>query len=116
MLWLKRCIVQTLPHEFIVANVVYPVVLLAFGRSIALLPMMVGCIQSGLQALIKTFYKVEALLDDNDNGLIDQHDLEVKVPNPRVELPYTYLVAWYIMHCPSLMTATHTSEGFVPFL
>jgi len=24
------------------------------------------------------------------------------VPNPRVELPYTYFVARYVMHCPSL--------------
>jgi len=49
--------------------------------------------------------------------LIDQHgNPEAKVPNPRVELPYTYLVAWYVMHCPSLMTVVHTSEDFVPFL
>ena len=38
------------------------------------------------------------------------------MPNPRVELSYTYLVAWYVMHCPSLMTTVHTSEGFVSFL
>jgi len=36
-------------------------------------------------------------------------------PNPRVELPYTYLVAWYIMHCPSLMMAVHALKDFVPF-
>ena len=29
MLWLKRCAVPTLPHEVIVADVVYPAVLLA---------------------------------------------------------------------------------------
>ena len=29
----------------------------------------------------------------------------VKTPNFRVELPYTYLMAWYAMHCPSLMAA-----------
>ena len=107
----------TLPYEVIVADVVYPVVLLTFGRSIALLPMMVGCIQSGLHALTKTFYKVKTLANDDGNVFIDQHgDPEVKVSNPRVELPYAYLVAWYVMHCPSLMTAAHTSEDFVPFL
>jgi len=49
---------------------------------------MVGYIQSGLRALTKTFYKVEALIDDDGNVLIDQHgDPEVKVPSPRVKLP-----------------------------
>jgi len=36
-LWLKRYVMPTLPHEVIVANVVYPAVLLAHGRSISLL-------------------------------------------------------------------------------
>jgi len=85
--------VPTLPHEVIVVNVVYPAVLLAFGQSIALLPTMVGCIQSRLRALTMTFCKVEALVDDDGNVLIDQHSEEVKVPNPRVEFSYTYLVA-----------------------
>ena len=84
----------TLPHKVIVANVVYPAVLLAFSQSIALLSMIVGCIQSRLQALTKTFCKVEALVDANSNALTDQHgNLEVKVPNFRIELLYTYLVA-----------------------
>jgi len=61
-------------------------------------------------------FKVKVLVDDDGNVLIDQYgDPEVKVPNPRVELPYTYLVVWYIMHCPSLVTVAHTSEDFVPF-
>jgi len=41
MLWMKRCVVPTLPHEVIAADVVYPAVLLAYGKSIALLPAMV---------------------------------------------------------------------------
>jgi len=77
----------------------------------------VGCIQSELRVLTKTFCKVEALVDDKGNMLIVRNDdPEVKVHNPRVELPYTYLVAWYVMHCPSLMTVVHVSEDFVPFL
>ena len=40
----------------------------------------------------------------------------VKTPSPRVKLPYTYLMAWYLMHCPSLMTVVSASEGFVPFM
>ena len=63
MLWLKRCVVLTLPHEVIVADVVYPTVLLAHGKSIALLPAMVAGIQSGLRALVKSFCQVEAIVD-----------------------------------------------------
>ena len=37
MLWLKRCVVATLPHEAIVTNVVYLAVLLAHGRSFSTL-------------------------------------------------------------------------------
>ena len=42
----EACVVPTLPHEVIVANVVYPAVLLAHEKSIDLLPVMVGGIQS----------------------------------------------------------------------
>ena len=42
MLWLKRCVVPTLPHEVIVADVVYTAVLLAHGKSISLLQVMVA--------------------------------------------------------------------------
>ena len=38
MLWFKCCVVPTLPHEVIVVDVAYPAVLLAYGKSIALLP------------------------------------------------------------------------------
>jgi len=67
--------------------------------------------------LTKTFCKVEAPVDDKGNVLIDQNDnSELKVPNPRVELSYTYLVACYVMHCLSLMAAVHASEDFMLFL
>jgi len=76
-----------------------------------------GVHQSLLRVLTKTFCKVEALADDESNVLIDQSDdPELKVPNLRVELPYTYLVAWYVMHYPFLMTSVHVSKDFVPFL
>jgi len=100
-----------------VVDVVYLVVLLELGWGIAPLPTMVGCIQSGLRALAKRFCKVEVLVDAKVNVLTDQHgNPEVKVPNPRIKLLYTYLVAWYVMHRPSLKTAAYTSEDFVPFL
>ena len=46
MLWLKQCVVPTLPHEVVIANVVYPTVPLTHGKSIALLLAMVAGIQS----------------------------------------------------------------------
>jgi len=42
MLWLKRCVVSTLLHEVIITDMVYPAVLLAHEKSIALLPAMVS--------------------------------------------------------------------------
>jgi len=48
----------TLLHEDIIADVVYPTVLLTYGWSLRLLPAMVGCIQSGLRVLCQSFYNV----------------------------------------------------------
>ena len=41
---------------------------------------------------------------------------KLKTPNSHIELPYTYLIAWYNMHCPSLMLAVYAFEDFVPFV
>ena len=106
-----------LPHEMIVTNVVYPVVLLAHEKSISLLPAMVADIQSGLWELTKSLCQVEAIVDSQGRPVVDSEGRpEVKTPNPRVELPYTYLMARYVMHGSSLMTAVSPSEGFVPFV
>ena len=109
--------VPTLSHEVIVADVVYPAVLLAYGKSITLLLAMVVGIQSGLRALVKSLCQVEAIVDSEGRPEIDSEGRpRVKTPNPRIELPYTYLMAWYVMHCPSLMTVVPLSAGFVPFV
>jgi len=94
ILWLKQYVAPTLLNEVIIADMVYTAFLLAFSQNIVFLLAMVGCILSGLRVLTKTFCKVEALADDEGNVLINQNgDPKLKVPNPRVELPYTYLVA-----------------------
>ena len=94
MLWLKRSVVPTLPHKVIITDVVYPIVLLAHRKSIALLPVMVARIQSGLRALAKSFYHVKAIVDAEGHPITDfnGHPM-VKTPSPMVELPYTYLMA-----------------------
>ena len=78
---------------------------------------MVGDIQSGLRVLAKNLCQVEAIVDSQGMPVVDSEGRpEVRTSNPRVELPYTYLMAWYVMHCPSLMTAVSPSEGFVSFM
>jgi len=60
---------------------------------------------------------MELIVDSQGRPIVDSKGrLEVRTPNPRVELPYTYLMPWYIMHCPSLMTAVSLSEGFILFV
>ena len=94
MLWLKRCVVSMLLHEVIVADVVYSVVLLAHEKSISLLPAIVADVQSGLRALVKSLCQVEAVIDSQGRPVVDSEGRpEVRTLNPRVELPYTYLMA-----------------------
>jgi len=91
MLWLKRCVVPTLPLEVIIADVVYPAVSFACEKSIALLPAMVAEIQSGLRALVKSVFQVEAIVNSEGKQEVDSEGRpRVKTPNPRIELPYTY--------------------------
>jgi len=106
MLWLKRCVVPTLPHEVIVADVVYLAILLAQGWPLSLLSAMVGCLQSGLRILCQNVCDVVTEEDREGNVIVGlDGEPETKTPNPRVELSYTYLMPWYVMHCPSLMSA-----------
>jgi len=60
---------------------------------------------------------VEAIVDSKGRPEVESEGRpKVKTPNPRIELPYMYLMAWYVIHCPSLMTAVPSSEGFIPFV
>ena len=93
----------------------YPAVLLAYGNRSP--SSVVAEIQSGLRALVKSLCQVEAIVDSKGRPMVDSEGRpRVKTPNPRIELPYTYLIAWYVMHCSSLMTTVPSSEGFVPFV
>ena len=91
--------------------------MLAYRKSITLLPAMVAGIQSGLRALVKSLCQVVAIIDSEGRPVVNSEGRpRVKTPKPWIELPYAYLMAWYVMHCPSLMTAVPSSKGFVPFM
>nr|ABD63154.1 hypothetical protein 20.t00006 [Asparagus officinalis] len=109
MIWLKRCVVPSRPIESILAEVVYPAVLLAHGRPVSLLTAMVGCIQNGLRVLTSELFSA--------SGVKATKKKAGKAPQPRVPMPYTYLVAWFMLHCPSLMTGVHEGDdAYTPFV
>ena len=51
---------------------------------------------------------MEAIVDAKGNPVKDStgHPL-VKTPSHRVELLYTYLMTWYVIYCPSLITTVY---------
>lgn len=79
------------------------------------LPSHSPCTQKAPQTLVRHVYKFQ-------NGLRElatefcpggknkkksrgtESKVEVSTPNPRVKLFYIYLMAWFVMHCPNLMT------------
>lgn len=75
---------------------------------------MVNNFQSGLQTLSNNF-----LPEDKAKGNVAKRTMKksamVKMLNPQVEIPYTYLMAWLIMHCPFLMTAADYYPMNKPF-
>ena len=86
-------------------DVIHPTVLLSavrlvHGRSLGLLPAMVCCIQRGLRALTEAFCRPPTI--KRGKGTILPRDR----PNPRIGLPYTYLMAWFALHCPSIIQAS----------
>lgn len=83
MIWLKKCVVPSHPHEVVLPSVALPAVQLVGHRPIAFLLAMMGNIHYGLNLLVMEFLK--------------------RASNPRVELPYSYLMAWLVLHYPYLM-------------
>ena len=62
-----------LPHEVIIADVVHPTILLAPGKSIALLPVMVARIRSRLCALAKSFCHLKEIVDAEGHPITDSN-------------------------------------------
>lgn len=83
-----------MPKEALSLEVVYPIVLLAHGHSLNLLLAMVYSIQNRLRMLTNKFCKVKKVCDKDGSS-------KTKTLNPRIELPYTYLMASFMLHCPN---------------
>jgi len=94
--WLKRCVVPSPSSDVILPTVLLSAVRLVHGRSLGLLPAMC-CIQRGLRALMEAFCRPPTT--KRGKGTILPRD----GPNPRIGLPYTYLMAWFTLHCPTII-------------
>ncbi|ONK56633.1 uncharacterized protein A4U43_C10F10970 [Asparagus officinalis] len=69
---------------------------------------MVCCLQSGLRELSSEFIAVKKV--DSDGKTI------IQTPTPRVPMPYIYLVSWFVLHCPPIMTTPESSGTSTPLI
>ena len=96
-IWLKRCVVPSTSSDVILLTVLLSAVHLV--SSLGLLLTMVCCIQRGLRVLTEAFCRPPMM--KRGKGTI----LPREGPNPRIGLPYTYLMAWFALHCPAIIQA-----------
>ena len=83
---------SALPYEVIIADMVYLIVLLAHDRSITLFSARPH--SKWTVGTDEKFLSGGALMDKKGNPLMNQNGMpQFKTPNPKVELPYTYLMA-----------------------
>jgi len=77
--------------------VLFPAIQFAHGKPLGLLPAMVCCIQLGLQALTEAFCRQPTT--KREKGQV----LPLNRPFPRMEMPDTYLMPWFALHCPAII-------------
>lgn len=81
LIWLKKCVMPMHPHEVVLKTVAFPCSAVSDStRWIALLLAIMANLQYGLSQLIAKFMK----------GAMNSH----------MELAYTYLMSWFLSHCP----------------
>ncbi|ONK73034.1 uncharacterized protein A4U43_C04F26450 [Asparagus officinalis] len=98
-IWLKKCMVPYQSGDIMPLEVLYPAVKLAYKKELSLLPVMVANIHRGLRQISSTFTQKE----DAPSA---------KIPLTKVELPYTYLMAW-----PGYLTFRVRNQCFIePYL
>lgn len=103
MFWLKWCIVSSIPQDATVVEVVYSAILLAHRKPLGLLLAMVCKLQNGLLEHTTEFCP-GGKKKKKSRGT--ESEEKMPTPNPRVELPYTYLTSWSVLHCLSLITSS----------
>src|SRR3954468_3311241 len=94
-IWLAKCVVPT--REAVTVRALLPATSLACGVRVALGPAIIANIQHGLREVAASYLK------DSSKP-------------PRARLAYTYLVSWYVLHCPALMTPTPLLDSTTPFI
>ena len=97
LVWLKRCVVSSHSRDVVLPTALLPAVCLVYGCSLGLLLTMVCCIQRGIHALTEAFCRPPTT--KRGKGTVLPRD----GPNPRIGLPYTYLMAWFALHCPAII-------------
>ena len=97
--WLKRCVVSSPSSDVVLPTALLLVVRLIHSRSLGLLLAMVYCIQQGLRALTEAFCRSLTTKRGKDT-ILPRDGL-----NPRIGFSYTYLMAWFVLHCSAIIQA-----------
>ncbi|ONK72574.1 uncharacterized protein A4U43_C04F20830 [Asparagus officinalis] len=103
IIWLKKCVVPYQPTDVLPVEVLYPAVQLAYRKNLSLLPAMIAGIHRGLRQMISTFTQKGS-------------KPSVVIQTAKVELPYTYLMTWFVLHHPDMMDAPKVANQSVPLL
>ncbi|ONK72726.1 uncharacterized protein A4U43_C04F22500 [Asparagus officinalis] len=102
-IWLKKCVVSYQSADVLPLEVLYPTVLLTHQKNLSLLTVMTTDIHRGLCQIVSAFTQGEG-------------KPSAQIPLTKVELPYTYLMAWFILHCSDMMSSPTSTNPSVPFL
>ncbi|ONK59847.1 uncharacterized protein A4U43_C08F11570 [Asparagus officinalis] len=102
-IWLKKCVVSYQSCDALPLEVLYPAVQLAYKKELSLLPVMVANIHRGLRQLSGAFTRKEK-------------ESPTQIPTLKTELPYTYLMAWFVLHRPDMMSVPSATDHSVPLL
>ncbi|ONK80572.1 uncharacterized protein A4U43_C01F19320 [Asparagus officinalis] len=102
-IWLKKCVIPYQSGDALPLEVLYPAVQLAYKKELSLLPVMVANIHRGLRQISSAFSRKES-------------ESSAQIPTIKVELPYTYLMAWFVLHRSDMMSVPNATDHSVPLL
>ncbi|ONK56558.1 uncharacterized protein A4U43_C10F10040 [Asparagus officinalis] len=102
-IWLKKCVVPYQSGDTLPLEVLYPAVQLAYKKELSLPPVMVANIHRGLRQISSALTWKES-------------ESSAQIPTIKVELPYTYLMAWFVLHRSDIMSVPNATDHSVPLL